>query len=187
MNREVLHHILERVCRYYVCIFLLLYGVGKLAGGQFYRRGQLPEGVANTTLGEALPFDLAWTFMGYSGAYIAFVGISQVIGALLLLNRRTSLLGVTILIPIMLNIVVFDIVFLDTYGALASAVIYLLLLLLILYFNRDRVKKAFRALTQVQAKVGGAGETGWQVHVMVLTLMGVLFGFNQLLVTCIGH
>lgn len=187
MNREVLHHILERVCRYYVCIFLLLYGVGKLAGGQFYRRGQLPEEVANTTLGEALPFDLAWTFMGYSGAYVAFIGVSQVIGALLLLNRRTTLLGVTILIPIMLNIVVFDIIFLDAYGALASAVIYLLLLLLILYFNRDLVKKAFRALTQVQAKVEGARKARWQMHVMVFTLMGILFGFNQLLLIYLGY
>jgi hypothetical protein len=62
-------------------LFLNIYGVGKTAGGQFYRRGRLPEDVANTVLSEAAAFDLAWTFMGYSFAYILFVGVAGVLGA----------------------------------------------------------------------------------------------------------
>lgn len=179
--------VLEHAARYYVCLFLLLYGIGKMIGGQFYRRGELPDEVAAMTLGEAPAFELAWTFMGYSGTYIAFIGISQIVGSLLLLGERTKLLGVTILIPIMVNIVVFDIVFLNAYGALANAFIFLFLLLLILYLNQDKVSAAFRALTQVQGEVEKARSSRWQFTLTVGTAMAILFGFNHLLQLWLGY
>ena len=43
----------------YVFIFLNVYGIGKIAGGQFYRRGDLPEDIANLTLGQVGLFKLA--------------------------------------------------------------------------------------------------------------------------------
>jgi hypothetical protein len=179
--------VLEHAARYYVCLFLLLYGIGKMIGGQFYRRGELPDEVAAMTLAEAPAFELAWTFMGYSGTYIAFIGISQIVGSLLLLNERTKLLGVTILIPIMVNIVVFDIVFLNAYGALANAFIFLFLLLLILYLNQDKVSAAFRALTQVQGEIKKVRSSRWQFPLTVGTAMAVLFGFNHLLQLWLGY
>ena len=70
---------IELAARWYVFIFLNVYGLGKIAGGQFYRRGRLPEEVAKTLLGEVNAFDLAWTFMGYSFAYILFIGLAEVV------------------------------------------------------------------------------------------------------------
>jgi hypothetical protein len=64
----------------------------------------------------------------------------------MLLWQRKKLIGVAILLPIMVNILVFDVIFLDQYGALASAAIYTALLFLILTCNEDRVRLAFRAL-----------------------------------------
>jgi hypothetical protein len=190
-------NILDRVCRYYVFLFLLVYGLGKLMGGQFYRRGELPADVAALTLGEVEAFPLAWTFMGYSGAYIAFVGISQIIGALLLLHERTKLLGVTILIPILVNIIVFDIIFLnDGNAALGNAILYLLMLCAILYFNRRKVITAFNALTapggfeagpQVQSEVKRAGWPRWKIALVILGIMGLTFGLNMLLSNLLGY
>ena len=88
--------VLELAFRVYVFMFLNVYGIGKILGGQFYRRGKLPEEVANMTLGEVDAYTLGFTFMGYSYGYILFVGISQLIGAWLLLWDRTKLIGVTI-------------------------------------------------------------------------------------------
>lgn len=173
----------ELAARWYVFIFLNLYGIGKILGGQFYRRGRLPEEVANTLLGQAGAFELAWTFMGYSFAYILFIGISQIVGAWMLLWERTKLLGVAILMPILVNIVVFDIIFLDTYGALASAVIYLTMLLVILACNQERVRQSLQALIP-----GGAGERlTWRNAGAALLLMAVLFAFDQALVNFFGH
>jgi hypothetical protein len=185
-------NILDRVCRYYVCFFLLTYGMGKMLGGQFYRHGKLPDDVAALTLGEAGAFPLAWTFMGYSGAYIAFVGISQVIGALLLLHERTKLLGVAILIPILVNIVVFDIIFLNEAAALGNAVIYLMMLLAILYFNRTKVIAAFNALTaavrsEARSENKKVGYPRWQLTLAIIGIMGVVFALNMLLSSLLGY
>jgi hypothetical protein len=179
--------VIELAARWYVFWFLNVYGLGKIAGGQFYRRGRLPADVAKTLLGEANAFDLAWTFMGYSFAYILFIGLAEVVGAWLLLWERTKLLGVAILLPVMVNIIVFDIIFLDVYGALASATIYTVLLVVILVCNKEAVGEAFRALvpqslpSQIPLKQKG------RTAIVALLVMGLLFAFDQLLVNLLGH
>lgn len=142
----------ELVLRQCVFIILNIYAISKLLGGQFYMNGKLPEQIANTTLGEASGFSLAWTFMGHSYFYILFVGITQLIGAWFLLWNKTKLIGVAILIPIMINIIVFDILFLDVYPALANAIIVFAMLLLILFVNKERIIDVIKKLTDFQVK-----------------------------------
>lgn len=176
----------ELAARWYVFVFLNVYGLGKILGGQFYRRGRLPEEVANTLLGDAAGFDLAWTFMGHSFAYILFIGLAEVVGAWLLLWNRTKLLGVAVLLPIMVNILVFDVLFLDKYGALASATIYTLLLGVIAVCNKERVREALRALIVPGQAPMSLGQKA-KVILVALLLMGLLFVFDQLLVNLFGH
>jgi hypothetical protein len=176
----------EIAARWYVFVFLNVYGLGKILGGQFYRRGRLPEEVANTLLGDAAGFDLAWTFMGHSFAYILFIGLAEVVGAWLLLWNRTKLLGVAVLLPIMVNILVFDVLFLDKYGALASATIYTLLLGVIAVCNKKRVGKALRALIVPGQAPMTFGQKA-KVILAALLFMGLLFAFDQLLVNLFGH
>ena len=151
MNKSNYKVTFELVLRQCVFIILNIYALSKLLGGQFYMKGKLPAEIANTTLGEASGFSLAWTFMGHSYFYIMFVGIAQLIGAWFLLWNKTKLIGVLILLPIMVNIIVFDIVFLDVYPALANAIIVLLMLFLILFFNREIVKDTVIKLTNFQS------------------------------------
>ncbi len=179
--------VVELAARWYVFVFLNAYGLGKIVGGQFYRRGELPEEVASTPLGEAAAFDLAWTFMGYSFAYILVIGLVEVVGAWLLLWERTKLLGVAVLLPVMVNILVFDVIFLDKYGALASATIYTALLFVILALNRERVAEAIRTLTTRAGPRPGPVRERVKVVVAALVLMGLLFAFDQLLVKLFGH
>lgn len=179
--------VIETAARWYVFFFLNAYGVGKIIGGQFYTPDRMPPEVASTTLGNAQAFDLAWTFMGYSFTYILFIGLAEVIGAWLLLRERTKLLGVFILLPIMANILVFDVIFLDKYGALASATIYTLLLFVILYLNREHVRRAFRALTSATSKSETPLAEKAKVAGLALAAMALLFAFDQLLVNFFGH
>ena len=179
--------VIELAARWYVFIFLNVYGLGKIAGGQFYRRGRLPEDVAGTLLGEATAFDLAWTFMGYSFAYILFIGLAEVGGAWLLLWERTKLLGVAILLPVMVNILLFDIIFLDAYGALASATIYTLLLVVILVCNKERVVQAVRVLMPTPQPTLDPLYKNARVVFVALLAMVLLFAFDQVLVNLLGH
>lgn len=177
----------ELASRWYVFVFLNVYGLGKIVGGQFYRRGRLPDDVANTLLGEAGAYELAWTFMGYSFVYILFIGLVEVLGAWLLLWERTKLLGVAVLLPVMVNILVFDVLFLDKYGALASATIYTALLCVILVCNKERVAQAIRALI-VRPRPGRVPAHGKaRMVVAALVAMGLLFAFDQMLVNLFGH
>ena len=141
---------LELAARIHVFLFINVYGLGKINGQQFYRKGHLPPEIAQQSLGDVSSFDLAWTFFGHSTTYILFNGMTQLLGAWLLLWNRTKMIGIAILIPVMLNIVVVDAVF-EVPGAIVSAAIYLGLLLLVLWINRSQVRRALAILTEAPA------------------------------------
>lgn len=52
----------------------------------------------------------------------------------------------------MINIIIFDIIFIDVYPALVNAIIVLLMLFLILFFNKARVIDVIQRLTSVEAR-----------------------------------
>ncbi|MGB5820969.1 MAG: hypothetical protein WBG90_15895 [Saonia sp.] len=189
ISKKNKHIFFEYVSRWYVFIFLNFYGLGKIMGGQFHRRGNLPEEVKTITLENADAFNLAWTFMGYSYGYILFVGILQIIGAWMLLWNKTKILGVLILIPIMVNIIMFDIFFLDSKRALVNAIIYFLLLNLVLYFNKEKVFKSLKVLTSKLLTVKDA--KGFKFGILniliILGLMALLFAIDQSLVLLVGR
>jgi len=177
---------LELAARCHVFMMLNIYGLGKIMGGQFHRKGQLTEELANQTLGTVSSFDLAWTFMGHSYTYILFIGLSQLLGAWLLLWDRTKLLGVAILIPIMVNIIVFDAVFFETYGALGSAIIYFLLLMLVLFFNRQTLFEVIKKMTNSDLKQNFEKNVFIKFGIVAVVML-VLFGIDQLVVNFLGH
>lgn len=180
---------LELAARIYVWGLLSIYGLGKISGGQFYRKGALPEEVAATTLREVGSFDLAWTFMGHSYTYILFIGISQLIGAWMLLFDRTKLLGVAILIPILINIIVFDAIFFDdgNYGALFSACVYMSLLMLILYLNKGKVIKVFNALIEKSPAPALLIPSRMKLIAISLVIIGAFFGLEQMMLNVLGR
>ncbi|HBH47535.1 MAG TPA: hypothetical protein DDX98_02795 [Bacteroidales bacterium] len=184
LNLKVL---IEFAFRIYVFIILNIYALGKLMGGQFYTPDSIPEVVYHTSLGEASNFDLAWTFMGRSYGYILFIGITQIVGSWLLLFNRTKLIGTLILIPVMANIIVFDIFFLDKYGALASASIYFIMLISILLFNASQVRSALIKLIGPSKKFKQLKMASISKILLALVMVGIIFLLDQLLVNLFGH
>ncbi len=187
MKKINFKEIIEIVCRLYVFFFLAIYGLGKVIGNQFYTPNAIPFEIAKIPIGQTSNFDLAWVFMGRSYAYMLFIGIGQIIGALLLLFNKTKLIGTFILIPIMVNIVVFDIFFLDVYGALASAIIYLMMLFLILWINKARMIKLINILTQFDSTTKTSIKLKMVKYTYALFIILVVFVFNQLLVHWLGY
>ena len=146
MKQNTIIKLIEWALRINVFLKLTAYGLGKVLGGQFYTKGNIPEAVAQIPLGETNSYDLAWTFFGFSKPYILFIGISQLIGALLIVINRTKLLGGAILVPILLNIIVVDYFFGVAYGAMFSACFYLASILFMFYVSRVQVADALRRL-----------------------------------------
>ncbi len=116
--------------RLWVAYSLINAGVSKLLDTQF----NLPEYVKDTPIIDLHPFHLTWYYFGYSQGFQNVVGLSQIIGSLLLLTRRTRLLGAVILFPVVLNILMVNIYFrinpnaLIDISILTLCVMYLLLL-----------------------------------------------------------
>ena len=71
---------------------MLLYGLCKVFPLQFHTPG--PR-VLTMRIGDLLPIDVMWTFMGTSKVYTVFAGVAELLGGVLLLWKRTSLLGST--------------------------------------------------------------------------------------------
>jgi hypothetical protein len=186
MTNKSIKQISELVLRQCVFIILNIYAISKIFGGQFYMKGKLPVEIANTTLGEVSSFSLAWTFMGHSYPYILFVGFTQLLGAWLLLWNKTKLLGVFILIPIMVNIIMFDLIFLDVYPALANAIIILLMLLSIFLFNKEAVSAAYQKIISSAIHTNTPPKRRLITFVITILLIVLIFSFDSFLEHWLG-
>jgi hypothetical protein len=91
--------------RFVVGVAMLSYGAAKVIPAQF------PAPALGTLLepfGNASPMGILWTFMGASAAYTIFGGASEMLGGLLILFRRTSLLGALICAGVLVNVVMLN-------------------------------------------------------------------------------
>lgn len=187
MKRFDYKEILEITCRLYVFFFLTAYGIGKVMGAQFYTATRIPDEIAIMPIGQVPDFELAWVFMGRSYGYMLFIGLAEIIGAFLLLFNKTKLVGTLILIPIMVNVIVFDIFFLDEYGALAGATLYLIMLLIIIFINKKKIAAILNELLSNKVPLNTSSKEKVLKYLIVLVLIILIFIGDQLIVNFFGY
>ncbi|MFQ3174666.1 MAG: hypothetical protein ACI8W0_001790 [Flavobacterium sp.] len=187
MKRFDFKEILEITCRLYVFFFLTAYGIGKVIGGQFYTAARMPDGLDLMPIGQVSDFDLAWVFMGRSYGYMLFIGLSEVLGAVLLLSNKTKLIGTLILIPIMVNVIVMDVFFLDEYGALAGATLYLSMLITILFINKEKMIAIFNDLIKTNKLPTSSSKEIIYKYLIVAAIIVLIFIGDQLIVNFFGY
>ncbi|HEY5950245.1 MAG TPA: hypothetical protein VIV40_32345 [Kofleriaceae bacterium] len=93
------------VLRYYLAGILIGYGMAKVLPMQF---PPLYLARYDQAIGDMSPMGLLWSFMGHSQTYTWFAGAAEVVGSVLLLWRRTSVIGALILIAVMTNVVLLN-------------------------------------------------------------------------------
>jgi hypothetical protein len=96
-----LHEWLRVYVRFSLATAMLSYGGYKVIMSQFAAPD--PDRLIQT-FGEASPMGLLWTFMGASRSYNVFSGLAEMISGLLLLTRRTTLLGALSSMAVMANV-----------------------------------------------------------------------------------
>jgi hypothetical protein len=104
-NYARLHEWLRVYVRFGLGMIMLLYGTSKVIPTQFSTPslGRLLE-----PFGAASPMGLLWTFMGASAAYTIFSGAAEMAGGLLLIARRTTLLGALVCMAVLGNVVMLN-------------------------------------------------------------------------------
>jgi hypothetical protein len=91
--------------RFTLALAMLGYGVNKIFGLQFPAPSMMR---LVQEYGDSSPMGLTWTFMGASPAYVRFAGWMETVGGLLLLFRRTQLLGALWVAGVMTNVFVLN-------------------------------------------------------------------------------
>ena len=97
-----LHDWLRAYLRMYLAVILCTYGAAKVIKSQF---PDPPPSRLLQPFGDASPMGLLWTFMGASAGYSFFSGAGEMLGGLLLVTRRTTLLGALVSIGVMSHVV----------------------------------------------------------------------------------
>jgi hypothetical protein len=104
-NYARLHEWLRVYVRFALALTMIGYGAAKVIPSQF------PAPSLDRLLqpyGDSSPMGLLWTFMGASLTYSVFGGLSEMLGGLLLILRRTTLLGALVCIGVMTNVVLLN-------------------------------------------------------------------------------
>ena len=132
--RQKVLAVLYLAVRYYAAFTLLLYGFAKVMGAQF----TVLDSQLAKPLGDVSGFWLTWYYFGYSPIYSSLVAWAQIVGALMLCFRRTTLIGALLLMPVLVNILGIDIWVIQfpfDSGALRNAVFVFVALLIVLAFH----------------------------------------------------
>ena len=130
--------------RFVLAATMLLYGWAKVLPEQF------DAGLDYMALEVAQhnPRDLLWAFMSGSREYQVFTGLIEVTGGLLLLTRRTAMLGAVISMAAMANVLVLDISY-DVPVKFLAGQIFLMCLFVLAPFAR-RLLSAFDLSRSIQ-------------------------------------
>ncbi|HSP17354.1 MAG TPA: hypothetical protein VLV78_21600 [Thermoanaerobaculia bacterium] len=102
---KTLHAWLRVYVRFALAAAMLTYGAYKVIPAQFPPNSPFR---LSETFGDASPMGLLWAFMGASAAYTIFAGLGEVTGGVLLIFRRTALLGALVSMAVLANIVMLN-------------------------------------------------------------------------------
>ncbi len=93
--------------RYALASYMMAYGLAKVG---FVMTQFADPGISQLMkpYGESSPMNLLWTFMGASRPYTMFGGWCEVLGGVLLVWRRTTMLGAMVVIGVMSNVVLLN-------------------------------------------------------------------------------
>lgn len=108
-NHSYLIKFTHAVARYYLAFILFVYGFIKFFDGQFSVPPSPTSYLGNLT--EMDPHRVLWFFMSSSKAYPLFAGLMEIVPGILLLFRRTSVIGAFLAIAALINILLLDISF----------------------------------------------------------------------------
>jgi hypothetical protein len=157
--------------RYISAYLVLTYGTRKLIGG-----GQFASGHAfgYRPIGSLSGFELTWFYYGYSHIYGTILGLTQILGGVLLLFRKSALLGAAVLTPVMANILMINIFFHIALGAEIAAAFLFASMLLLLWQEREALMTLFWRNQQIESRMGNRAQKIAAAIVVLLVLAQVV-------------
>lgn len=133
--------IFENAISWVVVLAMFIYGGAKII--QFDGATEIDK-----TVSELSGMELMWAFYGYSQSYAVTIGFFEIIGGILILIRKTRIIGCLFTSTILVNVILQDIYFEIHSGALTAAILYQLLILIILWVHRRKLMQGIKSLLE---------------------------------------
>ena len=133
--------ILENSISWIVVLAMFIYGGGKLI--QFDGAIEIDK-----TVSELTGMELMWAFYSYSKSFAITLGILEIIGGILILIKKTRTIGCLLTSTILINVIFQDIYFEVHLGALKAAILYQILILIILWLNKEKLIRGIKILLE---------------------------------------
>ena len=140
-NRPATLAFWQGLIRYGVAFDLASFGWEKICHLQLV----MPQSKLDLPYRSFSPSDLFWYFFSHSYLFGCIIAGFQIAGALLLLFRRTRLVGVFVLLPVLANILLMDIFYQIGDSVVVHASIMMLGALYFLFIDFNRLKEFFFA------------------------------------------
>lgn len=140
ISKSEIFNVFEWIAVYIVAVYMIIYSVSKpMQFGDFqsYRE----------PINSLDPMNLMWAFYSFSKPYAVIIGVFEVLGAVLLMIPRTRIFGGFVLSSILINIILQDYFFKVHAGALANAILFQILILMILFKHRFKILDALKILS----------------------------------------
>ena len=140
----------QSVIRYGLAFNISIFGFKKIFGQQFI----VPYFMYDEKLGDLSGEWLTWHYFGFSYPFGLIVATFQIGGSVLLLFYRTRLLGVTLLLPVLLNILFINVFYGLNPGATLQSLILSLGLVYLLLLDYRRLMQFFLPTSGAQVLSG---------------------------------
>ena len=161
--------IFENAMSWIVVLAMLIYGAGKLI--QFDSVAEIDIPVSELT-----GMELMWAFYGYSKSFAVTLGIFELIGGILILFKKTRLVGCLFTSTILVNVILQDIFYGVHVGALKAAILYQLLIIIILFINKDKLINSLKVLLITEK----TEQSKTKFLVKILIAFGIFIGLRVL-------
>ncbi|WP_126243748.1 hypothetical protein [Chitinophaga rhizosphaerae] len=139
IGSEKVQAVLVAIVRYWLALEISGYGFSKLLGIQFGESFVRNDSIVGGLSG----FNLTWNYFGHSYVFSSIIAVVQVAGSVMLLFRRTTLPGVLILLPVMVNIVLIDLFYGIPVPATLNAIYFTVGLAYLFFLHWDIIKPVF--------------------------------------------
>ncbi|MFI1770295.1 hypothetical protein, partial [Thalassobellus citreus] len=141
MNKKDKIEIFENAISWIIVFAMFIYGGAKLI--QFDRATEIDK-----TVSELSGMELMWAFYGYSKSFAMTLGIFEIISGILILIKKTRIIGCLFTSTILVNVIFQDIYFGVHLGALKAAILYQILILIILWLNKEKLIRGIKILLE---------------------------------------
>ena len=174
LEKEDIIEILENAFCFIVIMAMFIYGGAKIV--QFDGAFE-----TNKKVSELTGQQLMWAFYGYSKPYAITLGILEITGGILILIKRTRILGCLLVSTILVNVILQDIFYEVNVGALRAAIIYQFLIIVVLWFNREKLIQSVKIL--VSPRIADKSERAFFIKLGLSVIIFVVLRIIEFYVT----